>query len=79
MNNRTCVICKKKAQTISLCRFVLLDEEIVFDLKHKIHSYGYYFCKDSFDCLNRLPKWATKKKKLRYIKSDFEGNNDNGS
>ncbi|MCL2064673.1 MAG: DUF448 domain-containing protein [Candidatus Cloacimonetes bacterium] len=62
IKERTCVICKKKANKEHLCRFILLNNEIVIDLNHKINCFGYYFCKDN-NCYESIKKWMTKKKR----------------
>lgn len=61
---RTCVICKRKAQKQNLFRFILLDGKAVFDLKQKIMRRGYYVC-DENECLQKLDKWISRKKKHR--------------
>jgi uncharacterized protein len=58
---RTCVICKKKTDKKELVRFVILDNEIIFDQKMILQQRGYYCCDDNF-CLEKLVKWKSKKK-----------------
>ena len=62
-NERTCVVCRKKAEKSFLYRFILLNDEIVIDLKHRIYSYGYYFCRDKENCHGSIAKWFKRKNK----------------
>jgi len=59
---RTCVICRCKTEQQKFLRFVLMDKEIVFDLKRKLSARGYYVC-DKNECLERIEKWVKRKVK----------------
>ncbi|MBC8385307.1 MAG: YlxR family protein [Candidatus Cloacimonetes bacterium] len=59
---RTCVICKKKDEQNKLLRFVLLENEIVFDLNKHVFARGNYLC-DENKCLEKLDKWLKRSKK----------------
>ncbi len=59
---RTCVICKEKKEQKYLVRFVILNNEIVYDLSRNIAARGYYVC-DVNLCLEKIEKWFSKKKK----------------
>jgi uncharacterized protein len=59
---RTCVICRKKMEKEALIRFIVLDNEIVFDLQKKIASRGFYVCNNNL-CIEKLDKWIRKHKK----------------
>ncbi len=57
---RTCVICKKKTAQKNLIRFVILQNEIVFDLKRNLKAKGHYVC-DANDCICKLERWRKRK------------------
>ncbi|OQX71517.1 MAG: hypothetical protein B6D62_01855 [Candidatus Cloacimonas sp. 4484_275] len=59
---RSCVICGNKQEKKNLLRFVLIENEIVFDLHHKIPGRGFYVC-DENSCLGKMEKWLKKRKK----------------
>ena len=44
MPTRTCVICRKKDDKANLLRFVIINKEVVYDLNHRIKTYGFYIC-----------------------------------
>ena len=64
---RSCVVCNKKVDKEKLHRFVLINNEIVVDIKHKVFSYGYYFCKNDENCYLNIHKFLKKKKRLRVL------------
>jgi len=59
---RSCVICKTKDDQENSIRFAFIKNEIVFDMKRRIASRGYYVC-DNNECLQKLDKWLNKRKK----------------
>ena len=59
---RMCVICRNRNTKDNLLRFVINDNEIVYDFNNKIEARGYYICKDK-KCLNSIYKWLKKKKR----------------
>ncbi len=56
---RTCLICRKKAEKRKLMRFVLFDSEIVFDRNGVLGKRGYYVCNIN-NCLLKLDKWVSR-------------------
>jgi len=58
---RSCVICRKKSLKKDLLRFIILENEIVFDQKMNLQKRGYYCCDDN-NCINNLIKWKSKKR-----------------
>jgi len=56
---RSCVICRSKAEKKELMRFILLDAEIVFDRNSILRKRGYYVC-DLNNCLLKLDKWVSR-------------------
>ncbi|MCD4819886.1 MAG: DUF448 domain-containing protein [Candidatus Cloacimonetes bacterium] len=58
---RSCVICRKKIKKKELLRFVILENEIIFDQKMNLQKRGYYCCDDNL-CLKKLVKWKSKVK-----------------
>ena len=56
---RTCVVCRGRYHQSDLCRFAVIDSEIMFDLKRRIPSRGYYVCNKN-ECLEKLNKWLLK-------------------
>ena len=60
-NIRTCVICKKKSDKASLDRFLIIQNEIVLDIFHKVSNYGYYICNDNFECGKSLKNFLKKR------------------
>jgi|WetSurMetagenome_2_1015567.scaffolds.fasta_scaffold229311_2 uncharacterized protein len=67
---RSCVICKKKIDRSSLLKFVILSEQVIFDIKSQMMGRGYYICND-FDnrCLEHLDKWLEKSLKKKFSKN----------
>jgi uncharacterized protein len=61
---RSCVICRKKTCKEELLRFVILESEIVFDIKRKVSSRGYYVCNEN-SCIEKLDKWIKKKNRRK--------------
>lgn len=59
---RTCVICKKKTDQKELVRLVLVDGELVYDMKRKLPGRGYYVCSKK-ECIEKLSIWKTKRLK----------------
>ncbi len=57
---RTCVVCRGRYHQADLYRFAVIDSEIMFDLKRRIPSRGYYVCNKN-ECLEKLNKWLLKK------------------
>lgn len=64
--HRSCVVCRKKKAKSQLLRFIMLDSEVVVDIKGKLAGRGYYVCDDN-DCLNRLDKKVSKLIKNRSL------------
>jgi predicted RNA-binding protein YlxR (DUF448 family) len=62
---RTCVICKNKLPKNQINRIVLINNEIIIDVNHKLNTYGYYLCNDK-KCQIAIYKWLSKKKLKRY-------------
>ena len=60
-NIRTCVICKKKSEKACLDRFLIIQNEIVLDIFHKVCNYGYYICNDNFECAKSLNNFLKKR------------------
>ncbi len=58
---RSCVVCRKKDEKRNLLRFVIIEGEIVFDMKQKLQQRGYYVCNEN-GCIIKLAKWRKKKK-----------------
>jgi len=56
---RSCVICRKKAEKKELMRFIVLDSEIVFDRNSVLGKRGYYVCNLN-NCLQKLDKWVSR-------------------
>ena len=56
---RSCVICRNKAEKKELMRFILLDDEIVFDGNSVLGKRGYYVC-DLNNCLLKLDRWVSR-------------------
>ena len=65
-NIRTCVICKKKSDKVSLDRFLIIDNEIVLDIFHKVPNYGYYICNDNFECGKSFKNFLKKRNIKRF-------------
>jgi len=63
---RTCCICKNKRQKENLFRIAIINDEIVFDIKHTLENYGYYICKDNQKCME-LSQTLLKRKKLNKL------------
>ena len=61
---RSCVICRKKDFKKIIIRFVVIENQVVFDLNNKIWQRGYYVC-DNNDCIKKLEKWIKKQKKKK--------------
>ena len=61
---RSCVICRKKNLKEKLIRFVVIKNQVVFDLNNKIWQRGYYVCNNN-NCIKKLEKWIKKQKKKR--------------
>lgn len=59
---RTCVICRHKQNKPELLRFVILQNEPVFDLTGKFQARGFYVCDENL-CIEKLDKWVLKYKK----------------
>jgi predicted RNA-binding protein YlxR (DUF448 family) len=74
---RTCIVCRQKKTKSLVNRFVVINDEVVLDIKHKINSYGYYVC-DENECHTNLSKVIKKKKmkKLNVNDECFENFND---
>ncbi len=63
---RSCVICKKKIDRSSLLKFVILKEQVIFDLRQMMSGRGFYICSEMDKrCLEHLDKWLIKKIKKR--------------
>jgi predicted RNA-binding protein YlxR (DUF448 family) len=76
MNNRTCVICKKKDVKEEFIRFCVINtpsltnpnlfkKEIALDINSILQSRGYYFCKDNPICESSLNTWLKRNKKIK--------------
>jgi len=61
---RSCVICKNKTGKENLLRFVLLENEMIFDMTNKISLRGYYVCNKNL-CIEKLDKWLRKKSRKK--------------
>ena len=59
-NTRMCVICRTKTDKANLYRFIVLGQEIVLDINHRLCTYGHYVCKDNSACNALLYKWIKK-------------------
>lgn len=63
---RTCVVCRSKQQKKELFRFILWQDEVVFDLEKKIQARGYYVCDDN-KCLQKIDKWLKRTHKKKQL------------
>lgn len=61
---RSCVICREKDFKKNLIRFVVIENQIVFDLNNKVWQRGFYVC-DNNDCIKKLEKWIKKQRKKK--------------
>jgi hypothetical protein len=75
---RTCVICRKKDAKSKLRRFVLEDDNIVFDIKQSLPNRGYYCCPTS-KCLDKLEGWNKKRRKACERKAQMQSISLSGS
>ncbi len=63
---RTCVICRMKAEKKKLLKFMLMNSEVVFVMNNEIGKRGYYVCNDN-NCLQKVDKRVLKMVKRRRI------------
>jgi uncharacterized protein len=66
---RSCIICKKKIDRSSLLKFVILNEQVIFDMKMQLSGRGYYVCPDLDNrCLEHIEKWLKRTLKKKHSK-----------
>ena len=58
---RTCVVCRNVKSKPELIRFILIGDQIVYDMLGRIQQRGHYVCNDN-NCLQKLPVWLRKKR-----------------